>query len=544
MKDSSGNRLRRNLLRSMLVLAIVALVVGIIAVISILHLRSDITGILNEIGGHESLISEFTAHSIRYIIIIGLTVLLAFMLAGIISSKQAKYIAAPLKKVETAMNYIKETGNVMLPEKYKKDVDKYLKINNEIGAFAISFKAMVDDLIEKVDVLNKVAAGDLSVEVSLSSDDDIVGKSINDVIMNTSRIVKDVTDATNQLSIGASQFATGAQSLAQSSSEQSATVDQLHISATRIAEEAEENAERASKAASFAEEIGQNAGKGSVHMNKMTDAMKDIADASRSVNIVIKTIEEIAFQTNILSLNAAVEAARAGQHGKGFAVVADEVRNLATKSSGAASDSNALISDTISKTSFGTGIVGEANASFNTIEEGIKATSNLLRDMAEAADKQREAIKEINDNVSDLTNVVYNNSVTAEQSAAASEEMSSQTELLQSLVATFKLPDDFAVAKELEASSAEPVARDSEPVEIEEANSAIGISADEGLTQEKPVEVEAAVVLSDPFVPEAPEVEVPPEPRKLQVPPEAASFSHIDSINSKEVAWVDDESKY
>jgi len=319
---------------------------------------------------------------------------------------------------------------------------KYSKNGDEISNVIISFEMMVESLQKKVDVLETVARGDLRKRVSLSSDEDYLGIAVNDVVTNLSTIVRDVITATEQLSVGAHELSVGAQSLSQSSSEQSATMDHLHVTAGEIASEAAENAERAAEASGLTAKIRDGATDGGRKMLDMTSAMSEINKASHSIGSVMKVIDEIAFQTNILALNAAVEAARAGVHGKGFAVVADEVRNLATKSGEAANDTNTMIADTITKSEMGTRIVDDAIAFFKTVEEGIANINDLLDEIAKAAKSQSIAIEQVNNSLTEMTNVVYHNSATSEQSAAASEQMNSQAVLLKETVNRFLLEDD------------------------------------------------------------------------------------------------------
>ena len=452
MSEKKKKSILTSISASISTVMVLAIVSGAAGIVSILYLRG-------RFGEEPEWLAYLFCIAIAVIVVIGVA-----LSAGFIHGLE-KRIRRPLDALEKAMCHVAGTGDIQIPEKVRDELIEFGQGGDEISSAANSFRIMIDDLVQKVAVLELVAQGDLRGRARPVSEGDHLGIAINDVVTNISTIVRDVINAAEQLSAGAKELSAGAQSLAQSSSEQSATMDGLHAAAGEIASEAVENAARASQATKLAASIRMNAAEGGSKMANMAMAMTEINTASHAIGSVMKAIDEIAFQTNILALNAAVEAARAGALGKGFAVVADEVRNLANKSGNAANDSNALIADTIAKSDMGTRIVDEVIAFFKTIEAGIANTNDLLDEIAKAAESQSESIDHINSNVAEMTGSVYDNSATAEQGAAASEQINCQAALLKETVHRFLLDGDGCpgMAGVMEAAVAEVALADAAP---------------------------------------------------------------------------------
>ncbi|MGB7604990.1 MAG: methyl-accepting chemotaxis protein [Lutisporaceae bacterium] len=290
-------------------------------------------------------------------------------------------------------------------------------------------------------VAEKVAAGDLNVEVEITSKDEIgtLSGAFKKMIDNLNEVMTNINTASEQVASGSKQVSDSSMALSQGATEQASSVEQLTASLEEIASQTRHNADNANQANTLAETAKTNATQGNSQMKDMLKAMDEINDSSSNISKIIKVIDEIAFQTNILALNAAVEAARAGQHGKGFAVVAEEVRNLAARSANAAKETTAMIEGSIKKVEGGTKIANQTADALNKIVEGVTKVANLVGDIAVASNEQALGIEQINQGILQVSEVVQTNSATSEESASASEELSSQAELLKEQVARFKL---------------------------------------------------------------------------------------------------------
>jgi len=378
---------------------------------------------------------QFDTLLIIIIVVIAVAIIASMALSVYISAG----ITKPLAPLTNFLKKAGSTGDISLNQSDLETIGKYAGNKDELGQCidgAAGFVQHINDISRE---LNTIASGDLTVDVKLVSETDVMGKALRHMVENLNRMFGEIQGSTAQVHMGAHQIADGAQSLASGSTEQAATLQQLSASISDIAEKTAENAGRTRNAAQLADSIMANAEKGSTQMEQMISAVNEINKANQDISKVIKAIDDIAFQTNILALNAAVEAARAGAAGKGFAVVAEEVRNLAGKSAESAKETSSLIANSMEKAQLGTHIAGETAASLSEIVTGINNTHKIIAEIARSSEEQTTAVEQINIAVSGVTQVVQQNSATAEQSAAASEEMSGQSTMLESLISQFKL---------------------------------------------------------------------------------------------------------
>ena len=324
----------------------------------------------------------------------------------------------------------KDDGSIISDYGNQKD-----EIGNAVGGSVL----FVNHVTNMSSQLESVAKGDLTAEIEPLSDNDVMGQSLKYMIDGLNFMFGEVHTATNQMSMGSKNVAQGSQALAQNSAEQSVSVENLSLAIVEISQKTENNFVTAEKTSKLSESIKENAEKGALQMEELMGAVKEINQASQEIGKIMNAIDDISFQTNLLALNAAVEAARAGQHGKGFAVVAEEVRKLALRSTESARETGDLIRNTIEKAELGVRIARETSASFAEIVSGIGESNTLIGLITEASEEQLKGITGINAGIDQVSRIVQQNSATAEESAAASEEMSTQASVLQELMTRFKI---------------------------------------------------------------------------------------------------------
>ena len=350
-----------------------------------------------------------------------------------------KTLDAVIEPIQEASTVLKEmaNGNLQLRVRgnYKGD---HADIKNAMNE---TLEALATYVSEIAEVLSQMANSNLNLTINNEYKGDFaqIKDALNLIIQSFNEVFGDINNASDQVASGSRQVSDGSQALSQGATEQASSVEQLTVSIGEVASQTKDNALNANKASDLALKAKDHAEQGNQQMNKMLRSMEEINESSSKISKIIKVIDEIAFQTNILALNAAVEAARAGQHGKGFAVVAEEVRNLAARSANAAKETTALIEGSVRNVEDGT---KTANGTAKALEEiviGIASAASLVGDIASASNDQATAIAQINKGIEQVAQVIQTNSATAQQSAAASEELSGQADMLKDMISKFKL---------------------------------------------------------------------------------------------------------
>ncbi|MDR0964359.1 MAG: methyl-accepting chemotaxis protein [Clostridium sp.] len=368
---------------------------------------------------------------IGIIVVFGLVIL--FLIAFVVYRLVTRSLQPLHGIVETAHKIaVGDTTNMQL-------VPCPADTQDEIEILSNAFLAMVESVDNQTRLLTQIASGDYSLSAQKRSEMDSMGDALNQMLDAMNETFESIRSSTGEVQLGADQIATASGSLAEGSTQQAATVEELSASINKIAEETMQSSDKSADAAQFVSTITKSTQLNKDQMMELTTMMAEIRQASDNIRTVIKAINDIASQTNLLALNAAIEAARAGEAGKGFAVVADEVRALAGKSADAAKESSALIETSIAKAASGEQIVAKTAKSLNEISDGIEQASALFTEIATSAREQSKHVEVIHNAVNQVSEIVQSNAAIAQESAAASEELTAQVHLLNGSIAKYKL---------------------------------------------------------------------------------------------------------
>ncbi|WP_304622789.1 methyl-accepting chemotaxis protein [Roseateles caseinilyticus] len=292
-----------------------------------------------------------------------------------------------------------------------------------------------------VAVADRVARGDLSIEVGLQSGDTTsVMANLSRMQASLAEVVIGVRRNAESVATASVQIAQGNQDLSSRTEQQASALQQTAATMEELGGTVRHNADNAQQANQLARSASAIASEGGQVVDKVVATMQGITESSRRINDIIGVIDGIAFQTNILALNAAVEAARAGEQGRGFAVVASEVRSLAQRSAEAAKEIKVLISHSVEQVEQGTSLVDQAGTTMNDIVASIHRVSSIVAEITSASLEQSTSVQQVGEAVTAMDQTTQQNAALVEESAAAAESLRSQAQQLVEAVSVFRLP--------------------------------------------------------------------------------------------------------
>jgi len=353
--------------------------------------------------------------------------------------KTATKITKPLEMLNDTAQQLAE-GNLQVELNVESE-DEIGELADSIGKTVTRLKEYINYIDEIAYVLGRMADGKLVNELKYSYDGEF--RKVKDALVNISEsmidVMQNINGSAQQVGAGSDELAKAAQSLAEGAESQSVAVEELLATAVAVAEQVEENKNDAEMSAIHTNEVTAMMEVSQQQMNHMRGAMNNIQEASNKVVGIIKTIEDIADQTNLLSLNASIEAARAGEVGRGFAVVAGEIGNLANESARAVNTTRDLINVSLEEIRKGNALVDDVVNSLSQAVEKVEEVNGMIQKTAENAVMQMESMNQIKNGVQEMSQGIQDNSAMAEETSATSEELAAQVITLNELVGKFEL---------------------------------------------------------------------------------------------------------
>lgn len=373
------------------------------------------------------------------LIIIVATIIVGIIGAMSFASKTAKDFERPIQKVCEAAEKL-AGGNL--------NVQVQVNSRNEFGDMADNINLAIDRLrlyVETIEYgLDEVGKGNFAVQPPIEFHGDFIAlkNAIISITTTLSNTMRQINDGAEMVAMGAEQLAQNAQTLAEGATSQAGAVQELTATIENVAVSAGNNADKANEAFHDAKNFAEVAWQSSQEMELLTQAMARITETSKEIESIIADIEDIADQTNLLSLNASIEAARAGEAGRGFAVVADQIGKLAADSAKSAINTRALIAKSLEEIVAGNEITQKTAEALNHVMDGIRTLADASRESSTLSTEQAETMVQVQQGVEQIAEVVQNNSASAEETSATSEELSAQSQNLKSLVEQFILLEE------------------------------------------------------------------------------------------------------
>ena len=375
------------------------------------------------------------------IILLILAVIFNLILTATVSKSLSVAMKTPLAALQDAIHKMKK-GEFDFEIQYEGQ-DEFAEVAQDLTEASAKIQEVIADAGY---VLGEMAEGNF--KVSSKAHDSYVGEfqtlivSMRKLNRQLDGTLRKIRMSSEQVKVGAEQLAGSAQDLAEGATNQAGAVEELTATIENVSNISEESAQNAVTAATSASAAAADAGKSREEINQLIDAMERITATSKEIEDIIAAIEDIASQTNLLSLNASIEAARAGEAGRGFAVVADQIGKLAADSAQSAVTTRELISKCLTEVEEGNSIVENTMEAINTVLANMEAFAGMASGAAEASKVQADMLKQVEAGIEQITMVVQNNSAAAQETSAVSEELSAQATNLEEMVEQFELRDE------------------------------------------------------------------------------------------------------
>ncbi len=387
-------------------------------------------------------ISDFNLETVVGIIITILIVIISIVVAVFMVRKLADNIGTPIHQCAKRLTALaKGDLHTEVPEIMTQD--ETLILANATRDIVSDMKRIIGDVDY---ILGEMSENNFGVHSrareSYIGDFKNILEAVRKIKYSLTDTINHIKESSEQVGIGSTQLADGAQSLAEGATDQAASVQELLATVNNVAEQVQRNTENALSTNKKAMEIGDQANASNAYITEMMKAMEKISDASMQIANIIQTIEEIADQTNLLSLNASIEAARAGEAGRGFAVVAGEIGHLANQCTGAVVDTRKLIQAALNEVESGNRIADEMAQVLQGVIVGMDEIVKAVEAVAENSDEQNQSMQQVNDAIEIISEVVQTNSAAAEQTSATSQELSAQATELNDMIDKFRLTDE------------------------------------------------------------------------------------------------------